>query len=283
MEVLMFALGTMTVPVFAIGYLTMFMGGGSQEGKNILTKKLVLSFVVGTVGLFLTGIRTDREFGLIEDFFGILLLSGIVWSIVFTTKTVRKHSSGSKQCMTATKDQPPEVFAREGTKTEIYQPERSGFNNNLFGAVEEKRQPRIIENEMYYVDRMVGETFEEYVGDILRGCGYHNVSTTAVTGDYGVDITAEKDFVKYAIQCKRWEGNVGVHAVQEVYSGREYYKANIAMVITNSFFTPNAKQMADRLGVVLIDREKLMAMIEAANKKERGGFYDLDQMRRPLT
>ena len=143
-------------------------------------------------------------------------------------------------------------------------------SSGLVEPFEDEGHEEEMGGEMFFIDTMDGETFEEYIGEILKLNGYQNISTTAVTGDYGVDITASKDFVKYAIQCKRWEGSVGVHAVQEVYSGKEYYKANVAMVITNSKFTPNAKQMADKLGVVLIDGEKLKVMIESAKKKLGG-------------
>ena len=104
---------------------------------------------------------------------------------------------------------------------------------------------------------MSGEQFERYVANQLEARGYHNIQFTPATGDYGVDILATKHGRVYAFQCKRYNGSVGVRAVQEVYSGSRKYNADRAVVITNSKYTPNAKTLAHDLGVSLWDLEVL--------------------------
>ena len=64
-------------------------------------------------------------------------------------------------------------------------------------------------------DHMDGFDFEYYCADLLVADGFIDVQVTRSSGDYGVDILAEKDGVTYAIQCKRYSGLVGVKAVQE--------------------------------------------------------------------
>jgi len=111
------------------------------------------------------------------------------------------------------------------------------------------------------VDTLDGHEFEAAIGVVYEKMGY-KVTLTPVTGDFGVDVIAEKSNEKLAIQAKRYSGTIGVKAVQEAASGALYYKANKAIVITNSFYTPKAKELADKLGVDLINRKRLALMWE---------------------
>ena len=105
-----------------------------------------------------------------------------------------------------------------------------------------------------------GEAYEKYVADRLRGEGFDNIRMTRSSGDFGVDILAEKDGVKYAIQCKRYSKPVGVKAVQEVYSGCHKYGMEQPVVVASSSFTPNARTLAHDLGVSLWDLETFDAI-----------------------
>lgn len=42
------------------------------------------------------------------------------------------------------------------------------------------------------MDTLNGKEFEKYCADILENIGYVNVSVTPGSGDYGIDILAEK-------------------------------------------------------------------------------------------
>ena len=77
---------------------------------------------------------------------------------------------------------------------------------------------------------------------------------------YGVDIIAHRKRKKYAIQCKRYSGSVGNHAVQEVYSGKDFYNCDFAIVMTNSYFRAAAKETAERLNVLLWDGDILRSL-----------------------
>ena len=87
--------------------------------------------------------------------------------------------------------------------------------------------------------------------------GFEIAENTSASGDYGVDILAQREGMSYAIQCKRYLEPVGLEAVQQVYAGRAYYECHVAVVLTNQKFTANAQHLADKLGVVLWDRETL--------------------------
>jgi Restriction endonuclease len=113
------------------------------------------------------------------------------------------------------------------------------------------------------VDTLSGVEFEVAIANLYERKGYQ-VTITKASGDFGVDVLAAKDGESLAIQVKRYSSNVGVAAVQEVASGTRYYKANVAVVITNSFFTEQAKMLAKTLRVRLIDKKGLAEMWDSA-------------------
>lgn len=78
---------------------------------------------------------------------------------------------------------------------------------------------------------------------------------TQKSGDYGADVIAEKDGIKYVFQCKYYTTQVGIEAVQQIYAAKDFYSAHVAIVVTNSVFSKAAKVLARELGVVLWDGE----------------------------
>lgn len=112
------------------------------------------------------------------------------------------------------------------------------------------------------IDLMEGHDFEEFCASLLRKEGFLEVEVTKGSGDYGIDILAEKDGVTYAIQCKCYATPVGVKAVQEAYAGRDYYDRMVGAVLTNQYFTTPAVEAAKRLKILLWDRGYLERMME---------------------
>ena len=111
-------------------------------------------------------------------------------------------------------------------------------------------------------DLMEGHEFEYFCADLLKRRGFQEVEVTKGSGDYGIDILAEKEGVTYAIQCKRYGGPVGVKAVQEAYAGRDYYDRMVGAVLTNQYFTAPAVDAARKLKILLWDRGYLESMVE---------------------
>ena len=121
------------------------------------------------------------------------------------------------------------------------------------------------EMDLRIVDGMEGHTFEFWCADLLRKNGFSNVVVTPGSGDQGVDITAEKDGILYAIQCKCYSSDLGNKPVQEVHAGKTLYGRHVGVVMTNRGFTPGARELAQSTGVLLWGRDKLQEMISAAN------------------
>lgn len=112
------------------------------------------------------------------------------------------------------------------------------------------------------LDEMEGHDFEYFCADLLRKRGFCEVEVTKGSGDYGIDILAEKDGVTYGIQCKRYQAPVGVKAIQEAFAGKEYYDKMVGAVMTNQYFTSPAVDAAKKLKILLWDRGYLDRMIE---------------------
>lgn len=125
-------------------------------------------------------------------------------------------------------------------------------------------------NEIIYIDNLSdGWQFEKYTANLLKKLGYSNIKVTSGSGDYGVDVLASKSGIKYAIQCKLYSNPVGNKAIQEIYSGKDFYKCDVAVVITNSTFTKAAIQLATSLNVTLIDRIALINLLKQLNKSNK--------------
>jgi ribosomal protein L7/L12 len=119
------------------------------------------------------------------------------------------------------------------------------------------------------VDGMDGHAFENYCAQLLRKVGFAEVSVTPGSGDQGVDVLATKDGIKYAVQCKNYATPLGNTPIQEVNAGKVFYNCHVAVVMTNSTFTPKAKELAQATGVLLWGRDKLQEMIVASNRTKQ--------------
>ena len=107
-----------------------------------------------------------------------------------------------------------------------------------------------------------GLEFEAFVGRLMSHNGYRDVTVTQASNDYGIDVIAYKDDVKYAVQCKYYSSTVGNEAVQQVVAGKQHYGAHVAVVATNNSFTKNAIELARSNNVILWDRVEIIKLID---------------------
>lgn len=119
------------------------------------------------------------------------------------------------------------------------------------------------------IDKMDGIEFEKRLEVLFRDLGYR-VKRTSSTGDYGADLILKKGIERIVVQAKRYSKPVGIKAIQEALSGKEYYGADKAMVLTNSTYTNAAKNLARRLNIELIAREELIRMLNSTKKEQEG-------------
>lgn len=140
--------------------------------------------------------------------------------------------------------------------------------NNTFSFINSEN--KTLEN----FDNFEGLEFENWCANLLRKNGFFNVEVTKASGDQGVDILAEKNEIKYAIQCKCYSSDLGNSPVQEVHAGKSMYNCHVGAVMTNRYFTSGAKELAKATGVLLWDRDKLLQML--ANNEAHETYKAID-------
>lgn len=124
------------------------------------------------------------------------------------------------------------------------------------------KDARLAKSGLAELDKLGGEDFEKYLELLFRKLDY-KVTRTPYQGDYGADLVLQQDGVQTVVQVKRYDRNVGVKAIQEAVAAKEYYKANKAMVVTNSYYSQQAKKLAKANHVELWDRNKLVTLLLA--------------------
>ncbi|MEN8503601.1 MULTISPECIES: restriction endonuclease [Paraburkholderia] len=119
---------------------------------------------------------------------------------------------------------------------------------------------------MYHVDAMNGYDFESFLGELFRTAGY-DVEGTKLSGDQGADLFVSRFGKKIVIQAKNYSGSVGNAAVQEAISAKSFYGCDEAMVVTNSYFTRPAIELAGAAAVRLVGRRDLQTYLDDYNQR----------------
>jgi HJR/Mrr/RecB family endonuclease len=111
------------------------------------------------------------------------------------------------------------------------------------------------------IDSMNGYQFEEFLSHFFEIMGY-SVENTPLSRDQGADLIISKMNEKTVVQAKRYSGNVGNSAIQEIKAAIAMYGAKNGIVVTNSDFTSSAKSLAHANNIELINREQLIKALE---------------------
>lgn len=84
----------------------------------------------------------------------------------------------------------------------------------------QQREARLRAISIAQVDSMDGLSFEHYIAWLLRQHGWERVEVTRGSGDFGADILATKNGLRYAIQVKRHSGKVSRRAVSDAVAAK---------------------------------------------------------------
>jgi restriction system protein len=128
---------------------------------------------------------------------------------------------------------------------------------------------RLSKSGITQLDQLDGLDFEKYLEILFKKLGYQ-VKRTRYRGDYGADLVIQKDGAQTVVQAKRYRRAVGVKAIQEAVAAKEYYKCSKAMVVTNSYYSPQAKKLAKANQVELWDRYDLVKKLLSVKRKPTG-------------
>jgi restriction endonuclease Mrr len=149
------------------------------------------------------------------------------------------------------------VFEREIDAQELYD-KIVYFYNKLNESNNQK------EENSLKIDNMNGYEFEKLISNLLEKMGLEVFGTKA-SGDGGIDFIANSNQAifggKYIIQCKRWKSSIGEPILRDLYGVVTSERANKGILITDSYFTSNAIEFANRNSIELIDGEKLNQLL----------------------
>lgn len=122
-------------------------------------------------------------------------------------------------------------------------------------------------NEFKEIDILSPSDFELFVRDVFVDAGWTDAVVTKVGvefshGDGGVDIFAKKGDKRFAIEVKQRAAGttVDVKALNQLVTGARLANVQNLILVTNSYFTSEVIGRALRLGVELIDRDKLQSL-----------------------
>jgi predicted RecB family endonuclease len=113
-----------------------------------------------------------------------------------------------------------------------------------------------------------GMNFEKVLAEMYERMGYE-VEITKGSGDQGADLILVKDGKKTVVQAKYSKGKVSSDAVREAIAAKRFYAADYGNVITNSSFQPNARELAEKDQIEMIDGDKLIAMMSDNDSQEK--------------
>lgn len=115
--------------------------------------------------------------------------------------------------------------------------------------------------------------FEMVCAEYFRMLG-KRVETVSHGPDGGIDAriyARDSDVMKFAIQCKAWDGLVDVKPIRELFGVMAHESAGKGIFMATSGFTSSARQFAAEHGdkLFLIDGEKFLSMLMKLPEEKR--------------
>ena len=210
---------------------------GALASAKEKTKKIVIAQLPRLSSLRDAGIKIDAS--------GHTNATGWNLSIqMFFDQQVKPNLNNDE--LDAIRRYDPSKFALENIERVIrYKSEQ----NRLRESIKKKKAIKSIE-QLTPVD------FEIHCANLLSKQGW-KCKTTKLSGDQGADVIAIKNGNTLVVQCKLYSTTVGNDAVQQIIAARTYYRADYAVVITNSTYTKSAKDLATTACVVLLNHSEV--------------------------
>lgn len=110
--------------------------------------------------------------------------------------------------------------------------------------------------------------FEKLVALVYEKRGYSVTRRGGANPDGGIDLVIEKDGQRSAVQCKQWKTwNVGVKAVREFLGALTDAGIPKGIFITLRGYSGDAKQLAEKHGIEIVNETRLAQMLESTDAK----------------
>ncbi len=120
--------------------------------------------------------------------------------------------------------------------------------------------------------------FEFLAGEYLKKEGYE-VEVTQGVADWGVDVFAEKDGIRIAVQAKMYgdcKTCITRRMMMELYGVMHYFDCQRSMMIYNGRIMPDALQVAEKLGIQLVylDQHRLDQLLPEVSLEETADTFN---------
>jgi SNF2 family DNA or RNA helicase/HJR/Mrr/RecB family endonuclease len=135
---------------------------------------------------------------------------------------------------------------------------------NIFGINSETNAEVLTLDQL---DKLNPNLFEAAIALLYKKQGFE-VFLTPYSNDKGVDVVAERENNLFLLQVKQSKSSIGIEAIQEIYTAKNYYKSKFnykdeptLFVVTNNNFSNSAQTLAHTNGITLINRVQLQNML----------------------
>ena len=107
------------------------------------------------------------------------------------------------------------------------------------------------------------EKYELLIKKIFEAKGYKVSRIGGHGSDGGIDLIIRKHGKKSMIQCKRYQNNVGVKTVREMYAVGIHHKFSKVYIYTSASFTKDAYEFAKGKNLILVNGEQTVHQMKA--------------------
>lgn len=106
------------------------------------------------------------------------------------------------------------------------------------------------------------QRFEHLVGEAFRQQGYQVEERGGAGADGGIDLVLRQGGLRTLVQCKHWRTTkIGVPTVRELLGAMTAQRGDRGVVVCTGYYTQPAITFAKSNGIVLIDGEALVELI----------------------
>lgn len=205
-----------------------------------------------------------REFllGLGVILLGVLLLAGIVAiGVILIRRSERKSSLHIIDFPNSPDPQPPPATERKRKPTEYVVTTSPPPTPHHY-------QPPADVDLLQQIHTIDWFQFEKLVALVYRKLGYSVARRGGANPDGGIDLVIEKNDQRWAVQCKQWKTwNVGVKSVREFLGALTDAGIPKGIFITLRGYTAEAKQLAEKHGIAIVNETELVRMLESTDAK----------------
>lgn len=185
--------------------------------------------------------------------FGALILSGVgLLGFVIYRVATRSHRQSHNDAVLEFRNEPRRAASALGeNRVEIQVPPETAAPLTTADLIQQLRT----------IDWF---QFEKLVAAVFRKLGYTVSRRGGANPDGGIDLVIDKDGQQAAVQCKQWkQWNVGVKSVREFLGALTDAGIQKGIFITLCGYTGEAKQLAEKHGIEIINETGLATLLES--------------------